>query len=51
MVSAGESDWRAGMEQTDFGPARRLRGPVTVGQVGMQWDLPATRLGSSAAAW
>lgn len=50
-VSADESDWRAGTEQTDWGPARRLRGPVTIGEVGMQWERPAARLGSSPAEW
>jgi hypothetical protein len=51
MVSADESDWQVGLEHTDFGPARRLRGPVTIGEIRMQWDLPAARLGSSLAAW
>jgi hypothetical protein len=50
-VSADESDWSAELEQTDWGPARRLRGPVTIGDVAMQWDRPAAHLGSSPAAW
>jgi hypothetical protein len=50
-VCAGNSDWSATLEQTDFGPARRLRGPVRIGDVDMQWEIPATRLGSAAAAW
>jgi hypothetical protein len=50
-VSADDFDWRTEMERTDFGPARRLCGPVTIGEVGMQWELPAARLGSSPAVW
>jgi crotonobetainyl-CoA:carnitine CoA-transferase CaiB-like acyl-CoA transferase len=50
-VSAKSADWSDTLEQTDFGSARRLRGPVTVGDVKMKWDLPASRLGSSAATW
>jgi hypothetical protein len=50
-VRADESDWQDELEQTDFGPARRLRGPVTIGGEALRWDLPAVRLGSSPAAW
>jgi hypothetical protein len=50
-VTADESDWCTQTEPTAFGPARRLLGPVTIGETAMQWDLPATRLGSSPAAW
>lgn len=50
-VSAGSADWNDALEQTDFGPARRLRGPVTIGDVAMKWDLPASRLGGSAPVW
>lgn len=50
-VSADESDWSAETEQTDWGPARRLRGPVTIGDIDMHWERPAARLGSSPAAW
>jgi hypothetical protein len=50
-VTADDSDWSATLEQTDFGPARRLRGPVTIGEVGMEWELPAARLGSSSPLW
>ena len=48
---AEASDWSDTLELTGFGPARRLRGPVTVGETAMQWDRPAARLGSSPAAW
>jgi hypothetical protein len=38
-------------EATEFGPARRLRSPVTIGDTPMHWDRPAVKLGSSAPAW
>ncbi len=50
-VAAGQADWSARLEATGFGPARRLRGPVVIGDTEMAWNLPATRLGSSPAAW
>jgi hypothetical protein len=48
---AAEEDWSESVEATDFGPARRLRSPVTIGEASMQWDRPAAALGSSAPAW
>ncbi|SOE08780.1 CoA transferase family III [Hoeflea halophila] len=44
-------DFCDSMEPTDWGPALRLRAPVTVGAASMSWATPATRLGSSSAAW
>jgi hypothetical protein len=48
---AAEEDWSESVEATDFGPARRLRSPVTIGEASMQWDRPAAALGSSAPTW
>jgi hypothetical protein len=48
---ATEEDWSESIEATDFGPARRLRSPVTIGDASMQWERPAVALGSSAPAW
>jgi CoA-transferase family III len=50
-VSVRESDWGTETELTAWGPARRLCGPVMVGEAGMHWERPATRLGSVPAAW
>lgn len=50
-ISPGDADWSETLEQTDFGPARRLLGPVTIGDVKMEWERPASRLGSSEAVW
>jgi crotonobetainyl-CoA:carnitine CoA-transferase CaiB-like acyl-CoA transferase len=47
----GEEEWSETFEATEFGPARRLRPPLTIAGAPMHWDLPAVRLGSSTAAW
>jgi CoA-transferase family III len=39
------------IEQTAWGPARRLRVPVEIGGTPVQWDLPATDLGSHRPRW
>lgn len=44
-------DLAEGTEATSWGPARRLRAPCGVEGAEMRWDLPATALGSAAAAW
>jgi hypothetical protein len=39
------------LEKTAWGPARRLRPPVSIGGIPMRWDLPAGPLGAVAAKW
>ena len=39
------------IEDTGWGPARRLRPPVAIEGMPMAWDLPAARLGTSPACW
>jgi hypothetical protein len=39
------------LEQTSWGPARRLHAPVSVGGARMFWERPATALGSAAPRW
>lgn len=51
LQRATEEDWSESIEATDFGPARRLRSPITIGDATMQWDRPAAALGSSVPAW
>lgn len=51
LQRAAEEDWSESIEATDFGPARRLRSPITIGDATMQWDRPAAALGSSGPAW
>ncbi len=51
LGAAGEADWSDTNEATDFGIARRLRSPLLIGTAPLQWDRPASRLGSSAPMW
>jgi hypothetical protein len=46
-----DEDWSAPLEPTGFGPARRLRPPVRLGDATLRWDRPAALLGSSAPSW
>ncbi|MCJ2143481.1 CoA transferase [Methylobacterium sp. E-066] len=39
------------VEATSWGPARRLRPPLTVAGTAMRWDRAARRLGDDAPAW
>ncbi len=39
------------LEQTSWGPGRRLPGPVKVGPAEMSFDAPARPFGSAPAAW
>jgi CoA-transferase family III len=48
---AGEADYAEAIEQTPWGGARRLRPPVTIGEVVPRWDRPAGELGSAPAEW
>lgn len=50
-ASEQPSDWSDIVEQTGWGPARRIRPPVVIADNPMAWDLPSSKLGSSAAAW
>jgi crotonobetainyl-CoA:carnitine CoA-transferase CaiB-like acyl-CoA transferase len=49
--AAAEADWCDSTEATDFGMARRLRSPLVIGSTLLQWDRPASRLGSAAPTW
>ncbi len=44
-------DQAEAVEATAWGPARRLKAPGGIEGAPMRWDLPATALGSAAAAW
>ena len=45
------SDLSEDIEETGWGPARRIKSPVVVDGAPMQWDLPASQLGSSEPRW
>ncbi len=47
----GEGDFAPAIEETSWGPLRRLRPPAVVDGAPMRWDLPAMALGTSAAEW
>jgi CoA transferase family III len=51
LPSPSPADFSDRIEQTPWGPAHRLRPPVTIDGATMQWDRPATTLGSSAPNW
>ncbi|MFT0180565.1 CoA transferase [Pseudomonas benzopyrenica] len=44
-------DYGDAREPTAWGPAVRLRAPLRIGAVELQWRRPATRLGSATADW
>jgi len=56
---SGDTGWRPAVaadyapeeEATDWGPALRLRQPLSVAEVRLQWASPARRLGSDAPRW
>ncbi|WP_083384422.1 MULTISPECIES: CoA transferase [unclassified Cupriavidus] len=51
LAAEGADDLDAAIEHTSWGPAQRLRMPVTVAGTPMRWELPAGTLGSSAPEW
>ncbi|MBV4485466.1 CoA transferase [Pseudomonas sp. SWRI153] len=46
-----EKDQDTLIEQTPWGPAHRLQPPLKISGTPLQWDLPATQLGSYRAQW
>ena len=51
LVPAGADDYAPQLEQTSWGPARRLRPPVTIDGAPMAWDTGASDLGSATPQW
>ena len=45
------ADYCDRIEATGWGPARRLRPPLQIGDVSLQWDRPASPLGSAPPDW
>ena len=45
------ADFPDAIEQTSWGPARRMQPPVAVDGAAMRWALPASALGSSQPVW
>ncbi|MBV9842919.1 MAG: CoA transferase [Sphingomonadaceae bacterium] len=46
-----EADLAADLEETAWGPARRLRAPAEIAGAPMAWDCPASPLGSVEPGW
>lgn len=51
LAPAADDDWAPALEQTAWGPARRLRPPVQIDGVPMVWTRGASALGSAQAIW
>ncbi len=48
---ADEVDYADDIENTEFGPAHRLRSALSISGTPMYWDRPATQLGSANPQW
>ncbi len=51
LVGVGPADYGDVPEATGWGPALRLRPPLTIDGVTFAWDRPAPKLGSSPPNW
>lgn len=51
ITGAAPDDFAPDIEHTSWGPALRLRPPVSIEHTSMHWALPARSLGSDPAAW
>ena len=51
LKPVGNGDFNSAVEETGWGPARRLKFPVTTSSVKPCWDYPAGLLRSSSAVW
>jgi crotonobetainyl-CoA:carnitine CoA-transferase CaiB-like acyl-CoA transferase len=51
LAPAGMADYATELEQTDWGPARRLRPAVAVDGAAMVWQPGASDLGTAPARW
>jgi crotonobetainyl-CoA:carnitine CoA-transferase CaiB-like acyl-CoA transferase len=48
---ATHDDYSPTIEETEWGPAKRVRAPAVIETVPMQWDRPASSLGSCEPRW
>jgi crotonobetainyl-CoA:carnitine CoA-transferase CaiB-like acyl-CoA transferase len=51
LAAPGPNDLADNTEETHWGPARRLRPPLTMSGTSLHWDRPATALGASPPSW
>jgi hypothetical protein len=48
---ATHDDYSSKIEETEWGPAKRVRAPAVIQAVPMRWDRPASSLGSCEPRW
>jgi hypothetical protein len=48
---AQDADFSSDVEDTGWGPARRLRPPAVIEGCPLRWERPAAPLGSATASW
>ncbi len=51
LAPEGPADIAAAIEETGWGPARRLKPPLTIDGAPFAWDRPAGPLGATEPAW
>jgi CoA transferase family III len=51
FAPVSDADFSAEIENTTWGPARRMRPAITISGTEMRWDRPATGLGSADPVW
>ncbi|OHX13365.1 acyl-CoA transferase [Chromobacterium sphagni] len=51
LAAESRDDLAEPLENTGWGPARRIQPPMSIAGTPMHWDYPAGALGSSAAEW
>jgi CoA-transferase family III len=51
FADVGDDDFNPEIEATGWGPARRMRPPVSIEGAAMRWTIPAGPLGSSQPVW
>jgi hypothetical protein len=50
-VAISQGDFSASLEHTEWGPANRLKSPLSVNAATLAWRHPAARLGSAEPRW
>lgn len=50
-LKARKEDLDPAIEETSWGPARRLLSPISIGRTSLHWDRPATALGAALPHW
>ncbi|KIC12581.1 CAIB/BAIF family CoA transferase [Leisingera sp. ANG-M1] len=51
ITAADTGDYSGRLENSGWGPGRRLAAPLVLSSAQMRWELPATRCASAAACW